>query len=385
MNTHWYIHGQVVLETHIVPDGYVKVQDGVIIEIGQGEPTRIQRDDEVEDISGNWLVPGFVDVHVHGAAGSEFISARKEEINTVLRFHATHGTTCLLASPANAPIPELTAAIKVLADYTREDTPVGSRVGGIHVEGPFISEVRKGAMNPEYIAEPDPSIAREWIRISDGTIRLMTVASELPGATELISVLRSNGVTIGAGHTDATYEEAVEGFRIGITHAIHTFNGMRPLHHRDPGVLSAILSDDRVTCELICDGHHVHPGVIRLMYKAKGPRGIALITDAVGGTGLPDGQYEDVHIREGRIQLADGTLAGSTLTMDRAYKNILSYLPITPVEASLMASTNPAMSIGLGHKKGRIALGMDADLVVLNQHLDVIQTIVEGRKVHVSQ
>lgn len=384
MATTWYVKAKVVLEDRILQNGYVGVSNGVIHAVGEGAPKRTSLEDNFIDGMGQWIVPGFIDVHVHGGNGKGFMHRDFADISHVTEFHAKHGTTSLLATTSTIPAEQLTEAIQRLATFARrQELGKGSRVLGIHVEGPFLSHKRKGAQDPRYIIPPNEELANCWLELAEGTIRLMTIAPELPGALVLIRELRQRGVTIGAGHTNATYEDALEGIRNGVTHSIHTFNGMRPIHHRDPGVLVAVLTDDRVTCELIGDGHHVNPGTIRLLYKVKGPRRIALITDAVEVAGLPDGEYtserSSVRLHDGIVELSHGSsLAGSILTMDQAYRNILSYLPISLVEASLMASTTPAMSIGVGHKKGRIAVGMDADLAILDENLSVAQTIVEG-------
>lgn len=387
MGKNWYENARVVLEDRILTNGFIGVENGIISDVGEGSPQRAGIADNHVDIQGQWLVPGFIDVHVHGGGGVGFMGPNQGDIAAVTEFHAKHGTTSLLATTSTASTEILSEAIERLAAYTQYPAGKGSRVVGIHVEGPFLSQKRKGAQDPRYIIPPNRQLTQRWLEAGKGTIRLMTIAPEIPGALNLIQELKQHGVTVGAGHTDATYNEALEGIRYGITHSIHTFNGMRPIHHRDPGVLGAVLSDDRVVCELIGDGHHVHPGTIRLLYKSKGPRKIALITDAVEVAGLPDGEYiserTSVLLHDGIVELTDGSsLAGSVLTMDQAYRNILSYLSISPVEASLMASTTPATSIGIGHKKGRIAVGMDADLTILDSQLMVIQTIVEGTSVY---
>jgi N-acetylglucosamine-6-phosphate deacetylase len=387
MGIHWYLNARIVLESSIIDRGYIQVVNGVIARVGQGQPSGISEGDEIIDVNRNWVVPGFIDVHVHGADGCNFMTGKVEQIERITRFHAKHGTTCLLATTTTSQTERLTLAIERLADYVHSGKLAGSRVAGLHVEGPFISQKRRGAQDSKYILDPDFELMEKWLSLAKGTIRLMTIAPERPGALQMIRNLVNKGITVGAGHTDATYAEAIEGIRHGITHSIHTFNGMRPLHHRDPGVLGAVMEDNRVRCEIICDGHHVHPRAIRLLYQVKGPHGIILITDAIDATGLPDGEYrldtQPVILKDGKVELADGSsLAGSVLTMSQAYRNALCYLPITMVEASLMASTNPAESVGLGHRKGRIREGMDADLVVLDQNLEVILTVVEGQKVY---
>lgn len=387
MATEWYVNGHVVLEDRVLYNGFVGVTNGVITVVGEGAPPRTQRENTIIDLHGEWLVPGFVDVHVHGGGGFGFMGASLDDVAGAAKFHACHGTTALLATTSTASVQDLTNAITRLTEYIRPGAGEGSRVIGIHVEGPFLSLKRKGAQDPRNIISPSRNFAFKWLGIAGGGIRLMTIAPELPGALDLIEELRLNGVTVGAGHTDATYEQALEGIRRGVTHSIHTFNGMRPIHHRDPGVLSAVMTDSRVTCELICDGHHVHSGAVRLLYQSKGPHRLALITDAVEVAGLPDGEYVSersaVRLHDGIVELTDGSsLAGSMLTMDQAYRNILSFLPIGMVEASLMASTTPANSVGFGYRKGRIAVGMDADLVSLDSNLSVQRTVVEGRCVY---
>lgn len=375
----WLVHAHVVQDNSVLNNGYVGYEHGVITDIGVGRPGD-WAGGEVIDVQGSYLVPGFIDVHVHGADGTGFM---EQDFERALKYHARFGTTALLATTSTASVEMISVAIDRLGSFIRTNQIVGSKMIGLHIEGPFISKARSGAQDTQHIIEPDIPIAKSWLDRAQGLIKLMTVAPERPGALSLIEFLKRHGVTVGAGHTDASFDEAMAGIRAGVTHSIHTFNGMRPIHHRDPGVLSAVLSDQRVTCELIADGLHVDKGAISLMYRAKGATGIVLITDSVHAAGLPDGVYGKVRLTRGKVELIDGSsLAGSTLTMGQAYKNMRSFLPITPIEASLMASTNPAKAIGVSHRKGRIAVGMDADLVVLNDDFDVVRTIVEGTTVY---
>jgi N-acetylglucosamine-6-phosphate deacetylase len=351
---------RIVTPSGTVP-GEVVVADGRIVEVHpapRGDP--------------GWLVPGYVDLHVHGGGGAQCNTADPDEIAAVARFHATHGTTALLATTVAAPIDELEAALRAIA---------ATGVLGAHLEGPFISRRRPGAMDPETFVDPDPRVLERLLAF--GGVRLMTLAPELPGALELIGLLVQAGVVASLGHSDATYVEAGAAVGAGARAATHLFNAMRPLHHREPGVAGAALDLPELSCELICDGVHADPAALRLAYRAKGLAGIRLATDATEAAGMPDGEYRlgraAVMVRAGIARTAGGAaLAGSTLTMDAAVRNAVRFLGLTVEEAVALASTNPARLLGLGDRKGAIAPGMDADLVVLDDALNVRATMIGG-------
>ncbi len=359
--------------------GEITVADGRIAAVQAGA----RGAGEVLDFGSWWLVPGFIDGHVHGGGGAQFNTTDPDEIDRAARFHARHGTTGLLATTVAAPLDELCAAVAAIAERARAPSLPGAEILGVHLEGPFLSTERPGAMDPEVFLDPDPAALERLLEAGAGTVRMMTIAPEPPGALALIQRLSEAGVIASLGHTDATFEEAEEALGAGARAVTHLFNAMRPLHHREPGVLGAALDLGEVSCELICDGVHVAPAVARMVHRLKGTAGVRLVTDAIQAAGMPDGHYRlgaaAVEVRDGRATLAGGeSIAGSTLTMDAALRNAVSFLNVTVEEAVLMASTNPARLLGLGQRKGSIAAGMDADLVLLDEELRVRGTMVSG-------
>jgi N-acetylglucosamine-6-phosphate deacetylase len=350
-------------------DGEVAVEEGQIVSVGRpsGEVPDF-------DLGDSWLLPGFIDAHVHGGGGAQCNTASPEEIDTVARFHASHGTTGLLATTVAAPPDELCTALDAIA---RCPSVLGS-----HLEGPFLNPRQPGAMDPGVFADPDPELLDRLLTAGNGTVRLMTLAPELPGALALVDRLAGAGVVASLGHSDATYAETEAAVRAGARAATHVFNAMRPLHHREPGVLGAVLDLSEVSCELICDGVHLAPAACRLVFSAKGLAGVRLVTDAMEAAGMADGEYRlgdrSVSVSAGRAELAGGgSLAGSTLTMDLAVRNAVEFLGVSVEQAAVMASTNPARLLGVG-SKGVIAGGADADLVVLDDGLTVRGTMVGG-------
>jgi N-acetylglucosamine-6-phosphate deacetylase len=358
-------------------DGWLRVQDGRIAALGEGEATGAAG--SARDLGGAVLAPGFLDVHVHGAAGAEFLDADAGERAAILRAHARGGTTALLATTVTVSRERLRCAVDALA--AAEPVAGGAALLGIHLEGPYLCERHRGAQDPEHLRAPD--LDELDALLAAGPVRLITLAPELPGALAAIERLAGAGVVASVGHTDATYAQAMAAFDAGATHATHVFNGMRPFHHREPGVIGAALERDDVTCELICDGLHVDPAAIRLAHRVKGAGRLVLVTDAMSAAGLGDGDYRigalPVRVREGRAELADSaTLAGSTLTMGAAVRNAVRLARLPLGDALRMASATPARVLGLQASKGALEPGFDADLVVLDDDLAVTATMVGG-------
>jgi N-acetylglucosamine-6-phosphate deacetylase len=337
---------------------------------------------EVVDLDGRWVLPGFIDVHVHGGGGAQCNATDPAEVATVARFHAQHGTTALLATTVAAPVAELVAATQAIRAVSGAPADGSAEVLGAHLEGPFLSPLRPGAMEPGHFLDPDAEAARSLLE-GDG-VRWMTVAPERPGGLELVRRAAAKGVVIALGHSDATYDEAAAAAAAGARVLTHAFNAMRPLHHREPGVLGAALDLPEIACEVICDGVHVDAAAVRLLMRLKGPKGTILITDAIEATGLPDGGYRlggrPVTVRDGRATLPEtDTIAGSTLTMDRALRNAVSFGGVTVEAAARMAATTPAELLGIAHRKGVVAAGRDADLVILDDDLALAGVLARGR------
>jgi N-acetylglucosamine-6-phosphate deacetylase len=363
--------------------GEVVIAEGRIASVG----TDAGSGSDVVDVGRRWIVPGFIDTHVHGGGGAQFNTVDPDEVRAVARLHAEHGTTALLATTVSAPVDELVGCLETIAQVANAGAHGdGAVVLGAHLEGPFISPEWQGAMDPTTFLEPRAGAVERLL--GTGCVRWMTLAPELPGALELVKRLEAAGAVASVGHSDANYEQVQAAVKAGARAATHTFNAMRPLHHRDPGVLGAVLDLDAVSCELICDGIHVSPPALRLAYRAKGPPGLRLVTDAMQAAGMADGEYLlgslPVSVSDGRAVLSGGSgvIAGSTLTMGEAVRNAVRFLGVSLEDAVTMAAGNPARMLGLSERKGAIAEGLDADLVVLDEELRVCGTLVEGAWVY---
>ncbi|HEY1639425.1 MAG TPA: N-acetylglucosamine-6-phosphate deacetylase [Streptosporangiaceae bacterium] len=357
----------VVTDDQVLHDGWVLVEDGLITDLGgAGRPP--PRGAARTSVPGAAVLPGYVDIHVHGGGGHSF-GGDPAATEAVARFHARAGTTALLAGLATSSPAEQLDQVRRLRPCA-EDIAGGSRLLGIHLEGPFISPVRKGAHDPGLIRPPDPAELAALGEASGGRLRLLTAAPELAGFGELAAAAGAAGVLVTAGHTDARGPDFLRAIAAGTRSLTHTFNGMRPVTHRDPGVLEPIVDSD-VFCELICDGVHVSPVFVRLLRQLAGRDRLILITDAVAWAGLPEGEYRSgsrhVEIRDRGVRLAGtGTLAGSTLTMGEAVARYARYTGAGLAELARVASTNAARLLGEDHRIGRIRAGHHADLVVVD-------------------
>lgn len=369
------------LET--VADPILLIEDGHIERVGSSEAIELPRGVRMEAFPGAILAPGFIDVHMHGGAGHDVMEATPEALAAIEQMIAAHGATSYCPTTVTAPLDTTFAALERLADHieTRNGGGLRAQPLGVHLEGPFISHAKRGVHPPEYIQPASVELFTRLYNTARGHVVLMTVAPELPGACELIAEAMRHGVTISLGHSDADLDAAHAGIAAGARHTTHTFNAMRALDHRAPGLLGAVLTDDRLSAEVIADGIHVHPDVVALFLRAKGPDRAVLVTDALSATGMPDGRYRlgsfEVEVTGGRC-LADGRLAGSVLTLDRAVRNVMEFADWDLRAAVQLATLNPARVLGLEARKGLLAPGADADLVVLNRRGEVIKTIVAG-------
>jgi N-acetylglucosamine-6-phosphate deacetylase len=372
------VNARVVTPDHVLSPGWVRVAGALIESVGAGDPPRAE--DPIEDIAGRWLVPGFIDIHVHGGGGASMTDGDTGQILRATQFHRRHGTTRTLVSLVTAPLDAMLAGAAAVAELVENGTP---GIAGCHLEGPFLSPVRRGAQDARSMLDPDPDLLDRLLTAGRGTVRMVTVAPELPGALKIIERVVGSGAVAAIGHTDATYAEAAAGVQAGARVATHLFNGMRPLHHRDPGPVAALLEHPDVVCELIGDGLHVAPPVIRLVAMAAGADRMALITDAISAAGMDDGDYAlgPMHVRvaEGRAALLDSeTLAGSTLTMDQAFRGSVRDAALPIDSAVRAASSTPARVLGLNARVGSIAPGREADLVVLDDHLELVAVMAGG-------
>ncbi|GAA3382169.1 N-acetylglucosamine-6-phosphate deacetylase [Cryptosporangium minutisporangium] len=368
---------RVVTPTGVLDPGWVLLDGSTITAIGTGTPP--EGSGPGVDLGGGWLLPGFIDLHVHGGGGYDFTTSA-DDLAAGVAYHATRGTTRTLVSLVTAPVSALTEQLKWVADAVDR----GTGVVGAHLEGPFLAGARCGAQNPAHLIDPDPEALRTLLDAGRGTVRVVTVAPERPGGLDLIDQLVAAGVVAAVGHTDADYATTLAAFERGASLVTHAFNGMRGTHHREPGPVPAAL-DAGVPCELINDGVHVHPAAARLLLRSPAGGGdrLVLVTDAIDATGVGDGTYvlggQDVVVSDGQARLAsNGSLAGSTLTMDVAVRRAVTVVGMDIVDASVAASGTPARLLGLADRCGAIAPGLDADLVLLDEELRLARVMRGG-------
>ncbi|WP_324783484.1 N-acetylglucosamine-6-phosphate deacetylase [Streptomyces sp. H51] len=369
---------RVVLPTGIVDDGRVIVEGTRIADTAPAGPATHAEtaaaeaadarfmDAETVDVTGHWLVPGFVDMHNHGGGGASFTSGTVDDVLKGVRTHRLHGTTTLVASTVTGDMDFLVQRAGLLSELAEQGD-----IAGVHFEGPFISPCRKGAHSEELLRDPDPAEVRKLIDAARGQAKMVTLATELPGGIDSVRLLAEHGVIAAIGHTDATYEQTVQAVRAGATVATHLFNAMPPLGHRAPGPIAALLEDERITVELIDDGTHLHPAALQLAFHHAGAARVAFITDAMDAAGFGDGRYMlgplEVEVAAGVARLVEGgSIAGSTLTLDRAFQRAVTVdgLPVQDVVAAV--SANPARLLGVDDRVGSLEPGKDADLVLLD-------------------
>ncbi|MFQ6053352.1 MAG: N-acetylglucosamine-6-phosphate deacetylase, partial [Candidatus Bathyarchaeia archaeon] len=377
------IRGVLITPFETVPGGAVVVEDGRITYVGAEDEAEVPA--RTYDFHGDFVAPGFIDLHTHGGAGFDVMDATAGALDGVAGFLAAGGVTSFLPTASSAPHENLMAlahAVKTVMDRG----PLSAEVLGLHLEGPYLNPARRGAQDAAYIRPPDIDEVAEIQREAGGAMRMLTLAPEAAGALEMAGWLRSQGVVPAVGHTDATYVEMEGAVDSGFRHVSHLFNGMRPFHHRDPGVVGAALTDDGVTVDVIADGVHLHPAALRLTVATKGAERTALVSDSIGPAGLPDGEYlsggRRVILESGRCLLELGVLAGSTIRLCEAVRNMMELTGRPLTEAVEMASTTPARIIGAADRKGRLEPGLDADLTVFDRRFNVLLTMVGGRVVY---
>ena len=358
------------------------VEDGVISEISSRSAKEAPGGASLIDFGDAVLAPGFVDIHMHGGAGLDVMRASLSDMPRLDKFLITHGVTGYFPTTVAAPLDATYAALDRLADAIEAAAANGSSVQarplGIHLEGPFLSHKRRGVHPPEYLVNPTVEIFERLWQAARGHVRMLTVAPEIPGAMEVIAEAARRKVCVSIGHSDAEMPIALDAVKAGARHATHTFNAMRPLDHRDPGIIGEVLTDDRISADIIVDGIHVSPPIVKLFLQAKGRERAVLITDAISATGMPDGRYQlgpiEVDVKDGKCT-SNGSLAGSVLTMDRAVKNVLKFSSWSLQDAVRAATLNPAQAVGLG-QHGRLAPGAEASFTVLSPAGEVRKTIV---------
>ena len=384
---------RLLTPTHTVEHPLVLVERGRVFELSARSSRQVPAGVSVADFGDGVMVPGYVDLHIHGSAGYDVMDDDVEALPTVEQRLARHGGTSYFPTTVTAPINATLRALERLADAIekRESASAPSENNnkegkgralplGIHLEGPFISHARRGVHPPENLLAPTLILFEQFWQAARGRVRMMTIAPELEGAPEVIAEATRRGVCVSLGHSDADFAAAERGIAAGARHATHTFNAMRPLDHRSPGILGAVLTNRRLSADIIADGIHLDPAIVKLVAEAKGPEQIVLITDAISATGMPDGRYRlgssEVDVRDGKCTL-DGRLAGSVLTMDRAVQNLARFAEWDLAQAVAAASQNPARAARIANK-GVLTVGADADFVVLNPEGEVLRTFIGG-------
>ncbi|MGH9737500.1 MAG: N-acetylglucosamine-6-phosphate deacetylase [Candidatus Acidiferrales bacterium] len=368
-------------------DAIVVVEDGRITALGHRDEVHVPAGAADYVASGMTIVPGFVDVHIHGAGGHDVMEASARALDRITSTVALHGTTSIVATTVTAPMEETCRSLEGIAQYIhKHEDPSGdarpaAEILGVHLEGPFISKAKRGVHPPDSLAKPSVETLNKLLSAADGLVKIVTVAPELPGAIELIQAVVAAKLVAALGHTDANYEQARAAIHAGARHAVHVYNAMRSFEHRDPGIIGAILTDPEITAEIIADGVHVAGPAIQVLIGCKGIDTVLLVSDGIAATGMPDGKYRlgsfEVTVKNGVCRNAEGKLAGSTLTLDRALRNVVA-LGVSLQDAVRMATILPARRLGLGGKKGIIAIGADADLVALTPDLRVAGVMTRG-------
>jgi len=370
-------NGLVMTKDFEIKELDVQIEGGKIKNIGEN-----LCGDEIVDIKGKYLLPGFIDTHIHGAYGAR-ISDDNADLDKVTEYEKTQGVTSIAITTASSEWNSLLGQIDLAVKKSKEKN--GTRIAGIHLEGPFLSKKFKGAMNENNIIAPDIKVFDELYDHGKGLIKIITIAPESENAEEFIKYAVSKGVTVAMGHTDSTYDDAIRGVKAGITSSTHTFNAMRPFNHRETGVLGAALTEESVSCEMICDFVHLHPSALMLIYKAKGADRIKMVSDSGHAAGwdvkefVVDGLTR--YVVDGVVRLANGTIAGSAKTMLDGFKNLLS-MGIPLGEVSKMASINPAKALKMENEIGSIEVGKLADLVVMDKDYNVVSTYIDGECVY---
>ncbi|HMD39550.1 MAG TPA: N-acetylglucosamine-6-phosphate deacetylase [Candidatus Acidoferrum sp.] len=376
--------GHALTPTAEIPDAGILIRDGVIEEFGLREGMHLPTGAEEISALDKTAIPGFLDVHIHGAGGHDVMEGTEEALSAVSKTVARHGTTSFVATTVTASPEDTIRSVEGIARYIaqqHETTDARAEVLGIHFEGPFISPVRRGVHPPECLRLPSGELLDKFLQAAAGNAQILTIAPELLGAMPCIDAARKAGMVVAMGHTDATYEQARAAIAHGVRHAVHVYNAMRPFSHRDSGVIGAVLTSPEVSAELIADGVHVDETAMKMLLQAKGPDHIILISDGISATGMPDGKYMlgtfEVTVSGGICRNAEGKLAGSTLTLDRALRNIVA-LGVPLASAARMLTLNPATLLGIEFKKGSLRTGADADIVLLDERLQLAGVWVRG-------
>ncbi|ARD73808.1 N-acetylglucosamine-6-phosphate deacetylase [Staphylococcus xylosus] len=375
-------NGRIYTENETIEQGYILIENGKIIQIAEGE---YQGDLTTIDVKGQHVLPGFIDIHMHGGYGEDAMDASFEGLKHLSESLLSEGTTSFLATTMTQSDENIIKALKNIADYQeQQDSLNAASIVGIHLEGPFISEYKVGAQNPAYVQRPSVEKVQQFQEIANNQIKVMTFAPEVEGADETLSTLHDQ-INFSIGHTVATFDEVNEAVAQGAKHVTHLYNAGTPFEHRNPGLSGAAWLNDELSTESIVDGIHSHPASVKIAYKQKGNKRFFLITDAMRAKGMPDGEYDlggqNVVVKGSEARLASGALAGSILKMNEGLKNLIAYTGASLDDLWRVTSLNQAIALKIEDDKGSIAIGKDADIVVVDDDIQVLTTIKSG-KVH---
>ncbi|SCU11781.1 N-acetylglucosamine-6-phosphate deacetylase [Staphylococcus xylosus] len=375
-------NGRIYTENETIEQGYILIENGKIIQIAEGE---YQGDLTTIDVKGQHVLPGFIDIHMHGGYGEDAMDASFEGLKHLSESLLSEGTTSFLATTMTQSDENISKALKNIVDYQeQQDSLNAASIVGIHLEGPFISEYKVGAQNPAYVQRPSVEKVQQFQEIANNQIKVMTFAPEVEGADETLSTLHDQ-INFSIGHTVATFDEVNEAVAQGAKHVTHLYNAGTPFEHRNPGLSGAAWVNDELSTESIVDGIHSHPASVKIAYKQKGNKRFFLITDAMRAKGMPDGEYDlggqNVVVKGSEARLASGALAGSILKMNEGLKNLIAYTGASLDDLWRVTSLNQAIALKIEDDKGSIAIGKDADIVVVDDDIQVLTTIKSG-KVH---
>ncbi|WP_311465924.1 N-acetylglucosamine-6-phosphate deacetylase [uncultured Abiotrophia sp.] len=374
----YYVYAkQIVLDDQVIDKAYLSIEDGKFGPILMEEP----QDAPIKDYSQSIVAPGLVDTHIHGYKSHDVMDNDFEGIKVISEGLLSCGVTSWLPTTLTSSAELLNDVCETIGNHYQEVT--GAKIRGIFLEGPFFTEKYKGAQNPKYMSDPSVEKLAKWHELSQGLVNKIAIAPERKGVKEFIEFAKSKGVYTALAHSDATYEEAAAAVEAGANIFVHIYNGMSGLHHRNPGMVGAALSLDKVFAEMICDGHHVHPAAARVVTRARGPKETVLITDCMRAGGMGEGQSRlgefEVVVKDGTARLKDtGNLAGSILELKQGVKNVVDWGLVSPAEALRMASLTPAQSVGIDSVCGRIAPGYEADFIVVSDQLELEATYLDG-------
>ena len=374
----YYVYAkQIVLDDQVIDKAYLTIEDGKFGPILMEEP----QDAPIKDYSQSIVAPGLVDTHIHGYKSHDVMDNNFEGIKVISEGLLSCGVTSWLPTTLTSSAELLNDVCETIGNHYQEVT--GAKIRGIFLEGPFFTEKYKGAQNPKYMSDPSVDKLAKWHELSQGLVNKIAIAPERKGVKEFIEFAKSKGVYTALAHSDATYEEAAAAVEAGANIFVHIYNGMSGLHHRNPGMVGAALSLDKVFAEMICDGHHVHPAAARVVTRARGPKETVLITDCMRAGGMGEGQSRlgefEVVVKDGTACLKDtGNLAGSILELKQGVKNVVDWGLVSPAEALRMASLTPAQSVGIESVCGRIAPGYEADFIVVSDQLELEATYLDG-------